>query len=382
SGGHKNGLKLAIASMLVSPRYLYRVEFGVPAAAGETTVRLDSWEMASRLSYLLWGTMPDAPLIASAQAGQLMTDEQIAAQVDRMLKDPTRTRLMARNFHEQWLKLYDLPGREKDATTYPTWDEKLLPLMAEETQRFVEYVVFDGQGTVQELLTAPYTFMNATLAKHYDPRSTMTSATFTKVPLDAAQRGGVLMQGALMTQLANADQSNPVRRGKFVREQILCQQLQPPPGNVDIVLPKLDPALTTRERFSQHRDNMACAGCHTLTDPIGLGLENFDAVGRWRDKENGKVIDASGEVTGTADGKFNGPMELARKLSTNEAVASCVVQKWFTYGYGREPAATEDACSVDQLNREFVASGYKIRDLIVALTKTQAFRYRRAGGAP
>lgn len=381
SGGHKNGLKLAITTMLISPRYLYRVEFGVPAAAGETMVRLDSWEMASRLSYLLWGTMPDAPLIAAARAGQLLTDEQIAAQVDRMLKDPARTRLMARNFHEQWLELSDLPAREKDTTVYPSWSPDLLPLLAEETHRFVDHVVFEGEGTLQELLTAPYTFANSALAKHYDLGSTTASDTFTKIPLDGVKRGGVLTHGSLMALLANADQSNPVRRGKFVREQILCQHLQPPPDGADIDVPKLDPSLTTRDRFSEHRVNPACAGCHTLLDPVGLGLENFDGVGRWRDTENGQVIDASGEVTGMADGKFNGALELARKLSKSEEVASCVVEKWFTYGYGREPVAAEDDCSVDFLKREFVASGHKFRDLIVALTKTPAFRYRRSGGA-
>jgi hypothetical protein len=381
SGGHKNGLKLAITTMLISPRYLYRVEFGVPAATGETVVRLDSWEMASRLSYLLWGTMPDAPLMAAARAGQLLTDDQIAAQVGRMMMDSTRTRVMARNFHEQWLQLYELPGREKDTTVYPSWNAELLPLMAEETQRFVDYVVFEGEGTLQELFTAPYTFVNGALAKHYDPASTITSATFDKVPLDGAKRGGLLTHGSLMTLLANADQSNPVRRGKFVREQILCQHLPPPPEDAKIDLPTLDPALTTRERFSEHRENAACAGCHTMLDPVGLGLENFDAVGRWRDTENGKVIDASGEVSGMADGKFNGALDLARKLSTSEEVASCVVDKWFTYGYGREPVATEDGCSVDSLKRELASSGNKIRDLIVALTKTPAFRYRRAGGA-
>ncbi len=381
SGGHKNGLKLALTTMLMSPRYLYRVEFGVPAAAGETVVRLDSWEMASRLSYLLWGTMPDTPLIAAARAGQLVTDDQIAAQVERMLMDSTRTRVMARNFHEQWLELYELPSRDKDTTVYPSWNTELLPFMAEETQRFVDYVVFEGQGTLQELLTAPYTFVNGALAKHYDPGSTMTSATFEKVPLDGAKRGGLLTHGSLMTLLANANQSNPVRRGKFIREQILCQHLPPPPDDADIDIPQLDPTLTTRERFSEHRENAACAGCHTQLDPIGLGLENFDAVGRWRDTENGKVIDVSGEVVGMDGGKFNGALDLARKLSTSEEVASCVVEKWFTYGYGREPVATEDACSVDLLKREFATGGNKIRDLIVALTKTQTFRYRRAGGA-
>jgi hypothetical protein len=381
SGGHKNGLKLAITTMLISPRYLYRVELGVPAATGETVVRLDSWEMASRLSYLLWGTMPDAPLMAAARAGQLVTDAQIAAQVGRMMMDSTRTRVMARNFHEQWLQLYELPGREKDTTVYPSWNAELLPLMAEETQRFVDYVVFEGEGTLQELFTAPYTFVNGALAKHYDPGSTMTSATFDKVPLDGAKRGGLLTHGSLMTLLANANQSNPVRRGKFVREQILCQHLPPPPEDAKIDLPTLDPALTTRERFSEHRENAACAGCHTMLDPVGLGLENFDAVGRWRDTENGKVIDASGEVSGMVDGKFNGALDLARKLSASEEVASCVVEKWFTYGYGREPVATEDGCSVDFLKRELASSGNKLRDLIVALTKTPAFRYRRAGGA-
>jgi hypothetical protein len=383
SGGPKNGVKLVLMTMLLSPRFLYRVELGAaPVKAGDAVVKLTSWEMASRLSYLVWSSMPDAELLAAAEGDKLQTREQIAAQVDRMWKDPKRPRQMVRNLYQQWMQLYRLATVEKDAKVYTTYNPANLATMKEETLRFVEHMVFsDPDGSLEALMTAPYTFGTKSLATLYG--ATMAdpmAADMTKLSYPAGQqRGGLLMQGGLMTFLANANQSSPIHRGKFVREQIICQDLPSPPNDVQIELPPLSATLTTRERFEKHRTVAACAACHALIDPIGIGFENLDGIGRWRTTENGKPIDASGEVVGMTDGKFNGGLDLAKKLVKSTELQSCVVEKSFTFGYGREPLP-EDACSVDVLKRRFMGKGMKLRDVILALAETDAFLYRRAGG--
>ena len=381
SGGPINGAKLVVMTVLMSPRFLYRVELSATPGNGELAQRLDSWEMASRLSYMLWGSMPDDSLRAAARAGELATDEQIDAQVERMLSDTSKSVSVVQKFHEQWLGLYNLDTVSKDTSAFPSWDPALLALMKQETMRFVEHVVFQAGGTLSELLTAPYTFANAKLAEHYGLGSAAPGDALTQVALDPSKRAGLLTQGSLMSLFAHSNQSSPIRRGKFVREQILCEELTPPPDNVDIDLPELSPNLTTRERFEQHRSDPACSGCHQLIDPIGLGLENLDGVGKWRDTENGVLVDAAGEVVGMDDGAFVGPVELATKLAASEQVQNCAVEKWFTYSYGRAPVDGQDDCTLRSLESTFRDGGTSVRTLILALTKTDIFRYKRVGDA-
>lgn len=183
----------------------------------------------------------------------------------------------------------------------------------------------------------------------------------------------------LLSVLAKPDQSSPVHRGKFVRERLLCQTLPPPPNDVEIVPPEVEPGVTTRERFRQHREDLACAGCHKMMDPIGLGFEHYDAIGLWRDTDQGLPVDATGEIVASrdADGPFDGAVELAHKLAASDEVRQCVVTQWFRFGYGRAEQ-DDDQCTLAQLNQAFAGAGYNIKALLVALTQTDAFRYRRA----
>ena len=252
---------------------------------------------------------------------------------------------------------------------------------------FLDDVVWNENGSLETIFTAPYTFVNGPLAQYYGIPG-VTGSAFVKAPVDTTQRSGLLTQGGFLASQAKPNQTSPVHRGKFVREQFLCQQLPPPPPNVQIIPPALSPTLTTRQRFTQHSADAACTPCHQLMDPIGLGFETFDGAGMYRSMENGQPIDASGQVN-SADaeiqGPFNGVLELEKKLGGSSDVQACVTTQWFRYAYGRAETPA-DMCSMATLSNQFGAGGWKVQDLLTALTQTKAFLYRRvtpaAGGAP
>lgn len=367
-----NGIEMVVATLLQSPRFLYRVESG-PAAAG-AVVPLDGWEMASRLSFLIWGSMPDDALFDAARAGKLGTADEIKAQATRMLSDP-RAREVVRHFHAQWLELDALDTLEKDTETYPAFTPALRDLFRAETERFIDDVFWEADGKFSTLLTAPFTYANAELAKFYG-LTPPSGTALVKVPLDK-RRAGLLTHGSILSVQAHAAETSPIFRGKFVRVKLLCQNLPPPPDDVVIEPPAVNDSATTRERFSQHSTDPSCAGCHRLMDPIGFGFENFDGIGRWRDVENGKTVDASGEVMGTdVSGKFNGAVELSAKLAQSEAVQLCLAKQWFRFAYGRSESA-EDQCAVSQVAAP-LEQARSLREVVIALTQTDAFRYRRA----
>ncbi len=269
--------------MLQSPRFLYRVEMGMPdLLTGQPDVTaLDSWEVATRLSFLLWSSIPDEELFAAAEADALGDAASIEKQARRMLEDP-RARDAVANFHEQWLGLGKIGTLNKDVAVYPTYTPALRPLWEKETLSFLDHVVFDDdKGDVKTMLTAPYSMMNADLAAFYGV-SGPKGAAFERVDLDPAQRAGLLTQASLLAVNSKPNQSSPIHRGKFVRERLLCQTLAPPPNNVNIQPPEVDPTATTREKFSQHSSDPACAGCHRLMDPIGFGFESYDGIGQFR----------------------------------------------------------------------------------------------------
>lgn len=372
------GLSLALEAMLQSPHFLYRVEFGRdPEAAPGDVVELSSYEMASRMSYLFWNTMPDQALLDVAAADGLRTSAQIGDQARRLAVAP-RSRQAVRNFHRQWLgfdEIEHIASSGKSPAVYPDYDEHLLPSLQEEAEAFVEHVVFDGEGTMEALFTAPYSMMNADLAAFYGVPGPAGSA-FEPVQLDPNRYAGFLTQAGLLAHHAKPDGSSPVHRGLFVRERLLCQ-IPPPPPDIVPEAPLVDDMLTTRQQYAQHEADPLCAGCHRLIDAIGFGFEQFDGLGRFRETQNGQAIDATGIFHETdVDGPFDGVVEMAHTMAGSAQVRDCVVKQWFRFGHGRAETAA-DACTLDTLSRDFEASGRDIKSLLVALTQTDAFRYRR-----
>jgi hypothetical protein len=378
--GFKEGIARVIQTGLQAPQFLYRVELGTPAAAGESVVRLSGWETASRLSYLLWGSMPDEELFQAAETGALASAEQVAAQAGRMLADP-KARAAVENFHQQWLDYDRIKSVGKDSTAFPEWSAEIGGLMREETRAYLDHVVFDGAGDLRTLLTSSTGFMNAKLAQFYGVTGPAGGA-FEKVTLDPAQRSGVLTLGTLLTINAHSNQTSPVHRGLLVRQTILCGTIPPPPPDVIIKAPEPDPNSTARQRFAEHSENPACGGCHSLMDSIGFGFENYDAMGRFRSHENGQLVDASGELTNTdVDGGFVGVAELASKLAGSRDAQACYAKQWFRFAYGRGEGAA-DACTLASLEQRFTEAGGNIKELLVALTQTDAFLFKTIGGAP
>jgi len=374
-----SGIRLVMTAMFQSAPFLYRVEQG--GAVDGAWLKATSWEMASRLSYFLWQSMPDASLFEAARRDELQTPEQVTEQARRMLDDP-RARAMVSNFHRQWLGLRGVPNLQKEAARYPDFDEGVAADMVTEADRFVEDVIFDASGDASELFRAETTFVNANLAEFYGIQG-ISGATFQKVSLDPTRRAGFLTLGAPMALLAKHNQTSPVLRGKYVREQLLCEHVEPPPANINVMVPDLDPNLSTRERFSQHSVDSACSGCHVMMDPIGFGLENYDAVGNWRDTENGEPIVVTGAIEpgdGTdVAGPFEGPAALGDLLGASESAKRCMVKNWFRYANGRGESDS-DACELALLADRFSSNGHNVKELVLALTQTSAFLRRRPGG--
>lgn len=375
--GFESSIELLVTAFLQSPSFLYRVELGGASPEAADVVPLSSYEVATRLSYTLWGTMPDEELFALADADALQSADAIETQARRMLLD-TRAQGATRNFFRQWLGMVQIEDLGKDEEIFPEWSPALGRKMREEAMAFVEHVIWEGDGRFETLLTAPFTFADADLAAVYGVEGP-TGTELVRVELDPTQRAGVLTMPGVLAMNSNANQSSPVYRGKFVREQVLCQHLPDPPDDLMVIPPDPDPDLTTRERFDQHRTDPSCAGCHVLMDPIGFGFEQYDAIGRWRTEENGLPIDASGEVHASADidGEFVGAVELAHRLAGSEQARSCFATQWYRFAMGRTESEA-DACALREVLDAFEAADGDVLEAVVAITRTDAFRHRRA----
>jgi hypothetical protein len=286
--------------------------------------------------------------------------------------------VVVQRFHEQWLGVEGVKYLEKDRDAFTP---EISGLMQNEFRGFVDQVIWEKPGTLAHLLTAPTTVLNATLAAYYGVPGTFTDE-LQVASEDPARRAGILTQGALMATLAQASDTHPVARGLMVREKLFCQLPPPPPEGVNTELAKTDVNATIRQRLEQHRADPACAGCHALFDPIGLGLENFDALGRYQTVDDGGLaIDASGNLLGTdVDGPFVGATELAQKLSQSQDVADCAVRHWFRYAAGRTESPA-DRCNLEFLNAQFSAAQGNIQQLLLAVTQTDAFMFRQLPSA-
>jgi hypothetical protein len=369
----ERGIQLGMQAALASPNFLFRVEAD-PQGMGRERL-LNDWELASRLSYFLWSSMPDEELSRLAQAGQLQKGANLANQVKRMLKDP-RSKAFAENFGGQWLTLRLLANINPDPVRYPAFNEKLRADMLKETELFFNSIVIDDRS-ILDFLDARYTFLNERLAKHYGIEG-VAGEDFRRVELTDHRRGGLLTQASILTLTSNPTRTSPVKRGKWVLEQILGTPPPPPPPNV----PELDVDKTKklegtlRQQMVQHRQDPLCASCHARMDPIGFGFENYTAIGQWRDEENGVKIDPADKL---ASGRsFAGPQELIGLLKdSKDLFARSLVEKLLTYAMGRgvEPS---DRCNLDTMAMDVAKKGYKFSALVMEVVESDPFR-KRAG---
>jgi hypothetical protein len=378
--GHARAIQLVVAAILESPQFLYRLEPAVPAVA---TRPLTGYEIATRLSFFIWASTPDPALLDAAASGALRTPEGVARAARRLLADPRATDGI-RSFHRQWLELRVLDTGSRDPVLYPAFTPELKAAMVEETLRFSAHAVLAGGDGVTTLLTSTKSFVDPALAKLYGIPAPRADG-FTLVDLPPSQRAGLLTQASLMSVLAGAEETSPILRGKFVREKLLCEAIKPPPPDIDIRPPRFDPKLTKKQRFIQHRTDPSCSYCHDAMDPTGFGFEHYDAVGAWRTVDGAFPVDASGEVSGSADadGPFDGAVALATRLAASPQVRRCIATQWFRAAMGRVERP-EDAPSRDAAYKAFARAGFDVRELIVAIASSDAFRYSAAeqAGAP
>ncbi len=376
-GSYEEGIRRLLQTFLASPKLVYRPELGTALATGGTQRSLTPYEVASALSYLFTGSTPDAELLAAADAQTLSTPAAVEAQARRLLASP-RAKAVFRKFISEWFGLGKMSELSKDATVYPEFTPELRASMMAETDRFIDATVWERAGSIAKLVSAPSSFVDSRLSALYGVPNP-GSDQLMSVELNPLERAGLLTSAAVLAVHSKAGDSFPIARGKFLRTGMLCQPLPDPPKGVVIVVPPPDPKLTTRERFAQHSSSPACASCHALIDPLGFGMENYDAIGRYRSMENGKPVDATGMLTGTpdADGPFQGGVELAAKLSSSRVLAECagVQATRFAFGRGETDA---DRTLVASLAAGLGGANLDIRELLIALTKTENFFVRTA----
>jgi hypothetical protein len=374
-GDFATGIRLVIAGLLQSPKFLYLPE-PVPSNAGGKLVGVDAWALAARLSYFFLDSMPDEQLFTAAEKGRLGTADELSAQATRLMTAP-QFRATLTTFHRAWLQLGTLAGAEKDAQLYPQWTPALRDALGEETRRFVEYVFTEGDQRVETLLGASYSFLDATLAGHYGVGA---PGGWQRVELPRDQRAGILTEAGLMATLAHDNRTSFILRGKMVREALFCTSPLTPPADVPAE-PKLDPGASAKARAEAHRTDPACASCHELFDPIGFAFEIYDATGKFRTSDGAGAIDAKVTLTHTKglDGQVAAnAVELARLLAGADEVRDCVARQWLRFGLGRDDAK-EDEPSLAAAVKSFKDGGAKLPALLVAIARSDAFRYQKVG---
>ncbi len=368
------GIQLMVQAVLASPHFLFRTELPDKTLSdGRVT---NDFQLATRLSYFLWSSMPDRTLFELASRDALHQDDVLEAQVLRMLADPRAVALVD-NFASQWLQIRNLELVDPDRDRYPSFDSDLRLAMRRETELFFEALIREDRSLL-ELIDADFTFLNARLARHYGIDG-VEGEDFRRVQLEDSVRGGVLTQASVLTVTSNPTRTSPVKRGKWVMEQLLAISPPAAPGNV----PQLDDkdrklVGTLRQKMEQHRADANCAICHTLMDPLGFGLENFDAVGAWRTHDEGLPIDASGELPGGAT--FAGPAELKQiLLGRSDDFRRCMSEKLLVYAIGRG-LLPKDQCVVDEIVETLRAGDDRFSQLVLAIVRSDAFAPRRAEG--
>lgn len=374
------GMQIAISALLVSPRFLFRIE--TPADNSKANefgdVALSQHQLATRLSYFLWSSTPDQNLLDQADRNQLNSD-RLKSHVGRMLKE-AKSDALASNFAAQWLGLRNLAEHEADSKRFPSFDDELRSAMARETELLFMHVLRNNLS-VSEFLTADYSFINAKLGKHYDVQvdSSVDGDKFQKVSLAKTPRRGLLSHASVLTLTSTPNRNSPVLRGKWILENVLGTKAPEPPTGV----PELEEAKTAgdnatlREQLELHRQNPSCASCHRVMDQLGFGLDDFDAIGRYRTEEAGKPIDASGALP---DGRsFNGGAELGAMLADTEteALARTLIQRLLTFAIGRE-LTPNDRCAIDEVFEATKSDRFRLADIVTEIVASRQFRFQTA----
>jgi hypothetical protein len=369
----EKGLQLAIQAMLVSPNFLFRIERDPNPRDPALVHDVSLFELASRLSYFLWSSMPDDALLSLAQSGRLRDAKVLESQVDRMLADP-RASAFATNFAGQWLETRNLDVVKPDPDAFKEWDAELREAMKAETTLFFEHVLRENRP-VSDFLNADYTFLNQRLAAHYGIDG-VTGPEFRRVTLTTDRRGGVLSQAGVLTVSSYPTRTSAVIRGKYVLQNILGAPPAPPPPDI----PQLDEAGDTRQRsmreqLERHRANPTCASCHRNMDPLGFGLENYDAIGRWRDRDGTFPVDATGTLP---DGqRFTSPGQMrALLVSQLPQFSRTLTERMLTYAL-RRGLKPYDRRAVEGISRAVAADGFRMRTMVHQIVRSLPFQARR-----
>jgi len=383
-----DGARVVVEAMLQSPNFLFHVEAGPDGASTD-------YDVASRLSYLLWNTMPDEALFAAAAKGELRTTEGREAAAKRMIENGPRTRQALDQFFDEWLRFDRTINAVKARNRFPDFTPELAAAMAEETRTLLHHLVTNDRNFM-EALTADYSFLTSELAALYGVPAPDGQFEMVKFP-EGSKRAGLLGQGTFLASTAGPTDTSPTARGIFVRERLLCQHVPPPPPGVITTLPDPladQPPKGRRQLMNEHVENPSCASCHRLMDPIGFGFEHFDAVGGWREKEMIQMprraggggggggrggpppvpveINAQGEIAGLPNSTFSGARELGAILAESPVCQECVVRQMFRYSYGRLETASDEQ-TIDDLFARFKGSGFRFKNLLVALVQSPEF---------
>ncbi|AKF04796.1 DUF1592 domain-containing protein [Sandaracinus amylolyticus] len=375
--GWPEGVRLALIATLISPHFLYRVELDDPAVDGPE--RVSDYELASRLSYFLWASAPDDELLDLAADGVLHDEATLRAQAERMLDD-ARARSLVDDFAGQWLYTRLIPDHDADDGTFPDWTPELARSAQGEMERFFA-AFLEEDRPVEDMLTASFGFVDDRLAAHYGVEipegTTRDEQGFARVMLPDTRSAGLLSRAGVLAVTSQPNRTSPVKRGVWVLEQILCSPPPPPPPGVE-GLEATEPreGETLRERFERHRSDPVCASCHSVMDPIGFGLERYDAIGRYRETDNDGTIDDSGLLPGF--GEFTGASELGAMISSDPRFPRCVTRQMMTYALGRGVEHRSDEAWVDMLTEDMLANGGTLRALILEIVTSPPFRMRGA----
>ena len=377
-GDPSRGLEHALAGILQSPHFLYRAELGSGETLAEGARAYSDHEMATRIAYLVWNTTPDDALLDAADRGELRSVDGLATHLDRMLADE-RARVGLRQLFGDLLHADGIAGLEKDTVQFPMWSPELAESLREQLVHTAEAAVFSGD--YRELFTSRTVYVDDRLAPLYGLEPTYGAELVPVTLADDDPRGGLLTLPGLLAQHSYPGKTSPALRGLFVRKTLLCQEIPPPPPGVDTTLPTAAPGelVTTRDLVARHQTDPTCASCHSRMDPIGLALEHFDAIGGWRDTQNGLAIDPSGELDGLAFADARG---LGDALAEHPDLGACFVANLYAFAAGRTISWRERE-QLEEVTRDLVASGYDVREVFRAVATSEVFRVTSDGeGAP